>query len=241
MRVYKNQAYIKRQATLGKVFFWAALSTLVTGMVVSWVWPQYLFVPLVAMVAGLILARLGTFYLNRFVRPDRADVSLTAALKGFSDNYALYHYSSPASHVLLAPEGCYVFVTKLQDGKVDIKDGRGKQAMTFGRLLGLIAQEGIGDVAREATTEAESLEHHIAKHLPGAKIEVTPVVAFVHPNVQLRVESSSVPVLHAKQLKNWLRGPGKVKGLSARDHAQLVNLLGKQEMAKEGQAEPDEA
>ncbi len=241
MRIYKNEPYMKRQATLGKVFFWAALATLTSGMVVSWLWPQYLFVPLIAIAIGFVLARLGTFYLNRFVRPDRADISLTAALKGFSDNYALYHYYSPASHVMLSPEGCYAFVVKLQDGKITIRDGRGKQPMTFGRLLGLMAQEGLGDLAHEATTEAEALERHIAKHLPGVTIEVTPAVVFVHPNAQLSVESSNVPVLHAKQVKNWLRGPGKAKGWSARDREQLASLLGGQELAEEGQVEPDEA
>jgi hypothetical protein len=234
VRVYKNQVYIERRATVGKAFFWAALGMLASGMVVSWAWPQYLFVPLTALVGGFILARLGTFYLNRFVRPDRADMSLTAALKGFSDNYALYHYCSPASHVLLAPEGCYAFAVKLQDGKVDVKDGHGRQAMTLGRLLGLMAQEGIGHLAREARTEAEALEHHVAKHLPEAQIAVMPVVVFVHPNAQLNVQSSSVPILHAKQLKNWLRGPGRAKGLSARDREQLVDLLGGQEMVEKG-------
>lgn len=228
MRVYKNESFIKRRATLGKWLFWGALGVLMGGMIASFRWQQYPLIPLVALTVGFTLAQIGTYYLNRYVRPDRADVTLTAALKGFSHNFSLYHYLSPASSVLLAPEGCYAFVVKLQSGKITIKDGRGHQPMTLGRLITFFGQESVGDLAREAQAEANALTRYIAKQLPEAQVSVTPVVVFAHPDAQLDVQSSSVPVVHAKQLKDWLRGPGKVKGLSAQTRAQLAALLGGQ-------------
>ncbi len=229
MRIYKNEPYIRRRSTMGKWFFWIAMGTLLVGMFTSIRLQQYPFIPLLALVVGFILAQLGTYYLNRFVRPDRPDVSLSQALKGFSNNYALYHYLSPAAHVLLSPEGCYVFLIKMQDGKIIVKGGRGSQPMTFGRLLTFFGRESVGDLDREALAEVDALTRYIAKHIPEAQVTVTPVVVFVHPGAQLDVQSSNVAVVHAKQLKDWLRGPGKVKGLSAQTRAQLVTLFGGQE------------
>ncbi len=229
MRIYKNEAYIRRRATIGQWAFWTALGALVGGMIVSFRWPQYTFIPLIALAVGFIVAQMSTHYLNRFVRPDRPDISLTAALKGFSNNYALYHYVTPASHVLLSPEGCYVFVVKLQGDRVAIKDGRGYEPITLGRIITLFGRESVGDLAREAQIESDALTRYFAKRLPQAQVTVTPVVVFVHPNVKLDVQSSSVPVMHAKQLKDWLRGPGKVKGLPAQTREQVVNLFGGQE------------
>lgn len=229
MRIYKNEPYIRRRSTMGKWFFWVAMGTLLAGMFTSIRLQQYPFIPLLALVAGFVLAQLGTHYLNRFVRPDRPDVSLSQALKGFSNNYALYHYLSPASHVLLSPEGCYVFLVKMQDGKIIVKSGRGSQPMTIGRLLTFFGRESVGDLDREALAEVDALTRYVAKHAPEAHVTATPVVVFVHPNAQLDIQSSNVPVVHAKQLKDWLRGPGKAKGLSAQTRAQLVTLFGGQE------------
>ncbi len=231
MRIYKNESFIRRRARIGQWLFWLALGALAAGMLVSFRWPQYTLVPLIALVAGFVLAQIGTYYLNRYVRPDRPDVSLSAALKGFSDHYALYHYLSPASHVMLGPEACYVFVVKLQDGQIIIRDGRGYEPLTLWRLITFFGRESVGDVAREAQAEVGALMRFLSQHLPGVQVPVTPVVVFVHPKAQLTVQSSTVPVLHAKQLKDWLRGPGKTGGLSAQTRAQLVQLFGGQEMA----------
>lgn len=233
MRIYKNEAYIANRAAWGKRLFWLALGILLAGMISTFSLQQYPLLPLLALLLGFILAQVGTYYLNRFVRPDRPDVSLTAALKGFSDNFAVYHYLAPAAHILLAPEGCYVFTVKLQDGKIVIRNGRGFEPLTLGRILTFFGRESVGDVSREARAEANALARHIAKHLPDTQVEITPVVVFAHPKAQLEVESSDVAVLHAKQLKDWLRGPGRVKGLAAQARAQLVALLGGQEQDAE--------
>ncbi len=232
MRVYKNESFIKRRAKVGQGLFWIGLGILAVGMYISFRWPnQYPLVPtipLIALVAGFITAQTGTYYLNRYVRPDRADISLTAALKGFSNNYALYHYLSPAAHVLVGPEACYVFVVKLQDGKVVIENGRGREPMTLRRLVSFFGRESVGDLGREAQDEVNALKRFTTKFLPDVELPVTPVVVFAHGQVQLEVKSSSVQVLHAKQLKDWLRGPGKAKGLAAQARTQLENLMGGQ-------------
>jgi hypothetical protein len=195
-------------------------------MVFSFQGPEYMFWPLGALITGFILAQTGTHYLNQYVRPDRPDVSLTTALKGFSDNYALYHYVTPAMHVLLAPEACYVFLVKMQGGKIIIKDGRGNEPLTLWRIITYFGREPIGDLAREAQLEADKLTGYLAKRLPNVQVPVTPVVVFAFPDAQLDVHSSTVPVVHAKQLKDWLRGPGKAKGISPATREQLAAVLG---------------
>ncbi len=73
--------------------------------------------------------------------------------------------------------------------------------------------------------EAQSLQRYIAKKLPDAEIPLTPVVVFSNPNVELDVSDTSVPALHIKKLKDWLRAPGKGQGLALAARNQVQKLF----------------
>ncbi|HXF68215.1 MAG TPA: nuclease-related domain-containing protein [Thermoflexus sp.] len=210
MKVVRNDTYIQRRATIGNWAFPIGYIILILGLVTSLLYPQFPTIPVVAFFVGFGLTQVGIYYIHRFVRPDRPEVALTQALKGLDDRYVLYHYMLPADHVLVGPDGVRTFVVKWQHGQIRCRNDRWSQPMgILRRFLRWMAQDTLGNPTREAQLEAESLRRYFARHLEGKEIPIQPVIVFTHPEARLDIEGSSIPVVHARKLKEWLRKEGR--------------------------------
>jgi hypothetical protein len=73
--------------------------------------------------------------------------------------------------------------------------------------------------------EVESLQRYLHKKLPDLQVPLTPVIVFSSPTVELDIADTSVPAVHAKQLKEWLRGNGKSGKLASNVRAELLRLF----------------
>ncbi len=227
MKVIRNERYMETRSKIGRYTSLAGLGVLLVGMLISVFRPQLITISFVCLIIGFVFSQVGIYYGNRFVRPDRPDEALTRALKGLDDRFTLYHYKLPAPHVLLAPDACYVFAVQPQGGKITARGDRWKQTLGLRRIISWMAQESIGNPSRTAQDEAAGLERYLDKKLPDVSVPLTPVIVFSNPNVELDVEDSSVPAIHVKKLKDWLRGPGKGQGvISAATRSQLLELFG---------------
>jgi hypothetical protein len=74
--------------------------------------------------------------------------------------------------------------------------------------------------------EVETLERHLHKKLPEIQVPLTPVIVFSNPTVELDVSDTPMPVVHAKQLKDWLRSNGKGDKLTSNARGELIKLFG---------------
>lgn len=226
MKVIRNEKYVQRRGKIGRYASLAALIVLLIGMLISFFRPEFIIVSFVCLLVGLVLSQVGIYYGNRFTRIDRPDEVLSRSLKGLDDRYALYHYKTPTPHVLVGPDACYVLSVQMQGGKVSAQGSRWKQSLGWKWLFAWMGQESIGNPAKSAQIEVESLEHFLDKQLPGVDVPVRPVVVFSHPDVELNVADTVVPVVHAKQLKDWVRTESKGEKLAAGVRADLAKLLG---------------
>jgi hypothetical protein len=227
VKVIRNDDYIQRRNKIGRYTSLAGLVVLMGGMFISIFRAELIAYSFVCLAIGFVLSQIGIYYGNRFVRPDRPDEALTKALKGLDDRYRLYHYQLPAAHVLLAPEACYVFTVYTQSGRVAVRKDRWRQSLGWRWLFAWLGQEGLGNPTRAAEFEVESLRRYVAKKLPDVEAPLTPVIVFSHPAVELDVADTTVPVVHVKQLKDWLRG-AKSQGLASGARAELAKLFGDQ-------------
>jgi hypothetical protein len=225
VKVIRNDRYIEKRSKIGRYTSLAGLAVLAVGMVISIAQPQFIAASFACLVLGFIMSQVGIYYGNRFVRLDRPDEVLTKALKGFDDKYLLYHYSLPVPHVLLTPEACYVFNVQQQTGRVSARGDKWKQSMGWKWLFAWAAQESLGNPAKSAQLEADTLARNIEKVMPGLDVTPTPVVVFSNPAVELDVQGTAVPIVHIKQLKDWVRG-AKGSGLGTDVYKQLVELFG---------------
>jgi hypothetical protein len=224
MRVTTNQKLIKRRGRLGMITSLTGIGVLAVGMIASFR-QQIIWVSLVALVLGFVLAQFGSYNLRRWGRSPRPDEVLAEGLKGFDDRYHFYAWTSPAPFVLLGPQGVYTITTRDQTGLVSVSGSTWKSRLSLGRVLAIFAQEGLGNPTVDAQAQAAKLDTWIKGKLPDLNVEVQPGVVFIDARVQLEVDAPTVPVVDAKGIKKWLRGGGKVQNLRTADLRALETLF----------------
>jgi len=226
VKVIRNEPYIEKRSKIGRYVSLAGLGILLAGMLISIFRPQLIQISFICLLIGFVFAQVGIYYGNRFVRADRPDEMLSRSLKGLDDRWHLYHYQLPTPHVLLGPDACYVLSVQQQSGQVSAHGSKWKQSLGWRRILAWMSQESIGNPPQTAQIEVESLERFLHKKLPDLEVPLTPVIVFSSPTVELDVSDTPVPVVHVKQLKEWVRGSGKGKGITAGTRSELLKLFG---------------
>jgi hypothetical protein len=225
MKVIINEKLVKRQATIGK---WASLigmGALLGGLVVSYRWPNQLTISFGCLIVGFMLASIGTYNMNRWVKEPRADQALDRALKGLDNKHFLYHYTLPATHVLLAPSGLFVFTVKDHYGEIRCEGEKWRHKFNWGRLLFFFGKEGLGNPTREVRGEMGRLRRFLDSRLPEADMPIEGLIVFTNPRARLELIDPAVPVVSSKKLKTFLRQLKK-KRIPAEQRKELAEIFG---------------
>ena len=168
---------------------------------------------------------------NRWGRSPRPDEKLDASLKGLNSEFNLYHYATPASHLLVGPNGIWAILPFHQKGKVEFSKDRwrlsgGGFIQMYMRVFG---QEGLGRPELEANTEVEAVKKFLAKKMDEANIpEVRSLLVFTSDEVELIPGESPIPAMKLKQLKEFLRQQSKNRTFSSRQIAEITELFVKE-------------
>jgi hypothetical protein len=169
---------------------------------------------LIALVVGFIMTQIGMYLGNKFGRRPRPDEKLDAGLKGLTGDYTLYHYSTPASHLLVGPAGLWLLMPYHQRGQVVFKKNRWQMSgggfiQSYMRIFG---QEGLGRPDIEIDKEIGALQKYLAKQMDGAELpEIKPALVFTSDEVEIDPEGADTPALKIKQLKDFIRQKAKEK------------------------------
>ncbi|MBN1963645.1 MAG: hypothetical protein JW910_03290 [Anaerolineae bacterium] len=234
MRVAINERRVRRNRQIAQYSFFGTLGLLILGLFVINAAPPtnalFMFAPIiilpVAMGATLFSVRMA----NAWLREPQAHVAIQDNLKGLSRRSAVYHYLLPAKHVLITPQGVFIFIVRGQDGYFTYSDGRwSKRGGTFSALTTFFRQDGIGKPNEDAEREAAALQQLIDQIAPDSGVQVEPTILFTSANAEFEVEDNPIPVLHAtnKQLpslKNFLRDVKKRENPPALDDDQIAAL-----------------
>jgi hypothetical protein len=120
-----------------------------------------------------------------------------------------------------------VLVVKAQGGQVTYQENKRWKHQQWGKFFRQFAgQEAVGAPDYEADHQVQKMARWLSKHLPDDEVPVRAAIVFVNPDVTLDVDTSPVPAFHAKKLKGWLRGPGKLKPLSTDVRQRLAEAVG---------------
>ena len=227
MKIIINTRLIKRNGRLGQVATITGLLVLVGGMVVSFRFPTYAGLAWIALLVGFALSQIGLYFGNRWGRHPRPDELIDQDLKGLNDQYSIYHYMTPAAHLLVGPSGLWVIMPYYQTGKIIYKNGRWKQigGGILQRYLRIFAQEGIGRPDLDAPAEAAGVNRYIKKKFPDLEVpEANVVLVFLNAKTELEVENAPILSLPVKKLKETVRKAVKEKPMSP-EMIQEINLL----------------
>jgi hypothetical protein len=229
MNIVRNEKMVARNAKIGSAITLISLAVLGTGMYITFKRPDLFSLSIDALLLGFILSQVGIFYTNRWGRKPRPDQVLDQALKGLDKNYTLYHYRTPAAHVLVGPAGIWTLIPKHQRGTITYNKNRWRQkgGGVLQSYLKLFAQEGIGRPDLEIDSDIEGLTKYLKKRLPDIELpEIRSALVFFHPEVVLEAEDPPAPTLFDKKLKDFIRKTAKEKPITPDMMAVIQETLG---------------
>jgi len=242
MRISANDKKIKQQTTIGRVAVYGSLGILIAGVLLSLFGQNYgLFKPeniglfyviyFGVLIVGFGLSRVGMYYGNRFLMPTRPELMLREKLKGMDRKYALMLFQTPVDYYLVEPGGVTAFIVKNQGGPVSYRNGVWKRKSNIlGGFFG--REEPLGNPTAEATEALNKLNTAITANNPGLKVPQRAVIVFTNPSVQLDVEPSPIMAMKIDDLKDFLRGEGKLKDLPNSIQRKMRDALGAPELEK---------
>jgi len=230
MKIIKNEKLIKRNGKIGSWLSLAALMVLGLGMYLSFTRTDLFSYSLVALVVGFTLTQTGMYLGNKFGRSPRPDEKLDAGLKGLQNEFVIYHYMAPPSHLLVGPGGVWVLMPYHQRGQVTYKKNRWRMSgggfvQGYMRLFG---QESLGRPDVEVESEIRSLKKHLLKHMEESEIpEINALLVFTDDNIEIdaEVERAPIPTLKLKQLKEFMRQKAKERSISQTQLAAIKAAL----------------
>ncbi len=210
MIIVRNEKLIKRNTQIGKYSGIISIAILGGGMYISFRYQDLVMYSLVALIVGVTLSQVGIFYSNRFGRSPRPDQELDNALKGLDDQYALYHYQSPVTHLLVGPAGIWILFPHSQKGKIIFDEKKGRWKKIGGNLyLRFFAQDSIGNPAQEINSAIKRLQKGLGK-IPDFEFPIIKsALVFTNERAEVDADNAPYPTLHARQLKKVIRKEAK--------------------------------
>jgi hypothetical protein len=209
MKIVTNTKLIKRNSAIAKYSSIAAFIILIVGFYITVKMPDKLAFALLCLLVGFLLSQFGIYYANRWGRSPRPDEIINKNMKGLGREYTVYHFTTPASHLLLGPAGLWILLPYYQGGKIiyDGKRWRSKGGGFVRSYLRIFGQENIGRPDLEAEAEIQVTERYLKRILPEGT-DIPPIRAallFTDPRVELEAEKSPLPAMTPKDLKEFLK------------------------------------
>ncbi|HVN54208.1 MAG TPA: hypothetical protein VMT46_07750 [Anaerolineaceae bacterium] len=229
MRIVTNEALIQRNKRIGQIATFSSLAILAAGLILSFSSPNNpnrIILSYVALIVGFIVSQVGIYFGNRWGRSPRPDELLTQGLKGLDDRYTLYHYTTPASHLLLGPPGIWVLLPYRQGGVISYENGRYRQK-GGNWYLKIFGQEGLGRPDVDATNQVQDVKKLLEKELPeGNALDVNALLVFTNEKVELNLEDAPIPGMTLKKIKDTIRKKGKDAALTQEQVKVIAGAFG---------------
>jgi hypothetical protein len=228
MKIIKNDKLIKRNGKIGQWMSLGALAVLGGGMYISFAMPDLFAYSVGALLLGFTMTQIGMYMGNRWGRSPRPDEKLDAGLKGLPGDYSIYHYITPASHLLVGPAGLWVLMPYHQRGKIAYRKNHwrntgGGLAQWYMRIFG---QESLGRPDVELDSEIQSLKKFLEGHFEESEIpEIQSAMVFTSDTVEIEANDSPITAMKLKQLKEHMRQAAKNRALSAEKIKKILDIL----------------
>jgi len=209
MKTIIDRAAMRRRASLAHTASLGGLLILLGSVALNLWKPEMTWLSGIMLFAGGAGAMAGIYFANRWVRKPRPEDILDKALKGFSDQHRLYHYTRYGDHLLLTPNGIVILETINLEGQFSYQNGHWKQKMSMGRALRFFVEERLGDPNRRIQEQTGILQEYLAEGLPsGTQIPIQALVIFTHPMAEVKVEQPPFSVITAEKLSKKVPHPG---------------------------------
>lgn len=245
MKIVIDEKNYKRKALFGRIALFGSIGILLGGLLLTLFGQQlgllspensslFFVLYLVILITGFAVSRVGFFLGNRYLAPTRPDAVLRDALKGLDRKYALMLFQGLTNYMLVEPGGITVFVARGQEGKTAFREGKWKRKESFLRFW-FGRDEPLGNPTADLHAEMAKVNKTLAEKMPALKVPVRGVVVFTNPKAILDVEPSPITILPATELKDYIRGAGKLKDLPNSIQRKMREAVGAPDLPKPDQ------
>ncbi|HEX2994982.1 MAG TPA: hypothetical protein VHP14_09160, partial [Anaerolineales bacterium] len=182
-------------------------------------------------VIGFTLTQISISMGNKFGRSPRPDEKLDMGLKGLPNDFTIYHYTTPVSHLLIGPAGAWVILPYDQGGEVTFtkKRWRNRGGSIIQKYLRVFGQGSLGRPDLEVEGDVQTLRKYLSKKMDESEIpEINALMVFTADNVQLEAEDAPIPAMLLKQIKDFIRQRAKEKKVSTETVNRLKAVLEKE-------------
>lgn len=223
MRIFTNEILYRRNTRLAFVANLAGMFFLLASVYVLFSESQ-LGLYLLFLLAGIVCMQTGAYF-GRWNR--RPDLAFSKALRSIDDNYTLYHYTTPVSHMLLGPSGIWILLPRHTRGKISYDQSRRRWTLKTRGLLARFGQESIGRPIVEASMEAEALDRFLQKHWRDENhLRIQAALVFVDEGTEVvGAGNAPIPTVGIKKLKQILLKADEKSRLSKAQVRQLNALF----------------
>ncbi len=204
MRIVLNEALVTKQATRARRALTFAVTLLLLAVVLSFK-PQYVAPAYGILIVGTLVLHWGGREAGKWIGETRVDQALAKVLKNVNQGFQLYSYVLPADHVIVGRPGIFVLKVKPQEGSISCRGEKWHRPFNWRYLWRLLSQESLGNPTRQVNKEVDKVRRFLGDRVPDDKIPIHPLVVFTDPNAHLEVDDPTVPVLHLRDLKAYLR------------------------------------
>jgi hypothetical protein len=228
MEIIANESLIRRNARIGQVSSIVGLLVLAAGMYISFARPDLFNYSLLSLLVGFALSQIGIYFGNRWGKRPRPDEHLNQALKGLDGRYTLYHYKTPASHLLVGPSGIWVLSPRSTRGLIIYNEAKRRFVQKGGNLyLKIFAQESLGRPEMEISGEIEGITRFLNQRLPEKELpEIQAALVFTNEKTEVDADNAPIPTMHIKKLKEFIRKTAKGKTLTAETISEISAAIG---------------
>lgn len=230
MKIYSNDKLIKRNKIAGNVLSLSSIAILGAGMFLSFKDKDGTYLPytFAALIVGFLLFQVGNYYMNKWGKSPRPDEKISLALKGLDNNYSLYHYTTPLSHLLVGPAGVFPLLPYGQQGVIDYDAGRDRWKQKGGNFfLKTFGGESLGRPELDARYAVGDVVKFLAKkEIDLGTYTPQPVIVFTNPKADLKSEGSLIPAMVSDKLKEYIRKQVKSTGFSPELLTQIKKSIG---------------
>ena len=217
MKIVSNSKLIRRNAAIGKYTVFGAMAILALGLYITFKMPTQLLYSMGCLMLGFILSQVGTYYSNRWGRSPRPDELINKCLKGLGRDYTIYHYVTPAHHLLVGPAGVWVIMPYLQKGIItyERKRWRIKGGGFVQSYLRVFGSESLGRPDLESEGEVDATTRHLKRLFPEgmAAPQVNAVLLFANPQAELKVDDAPLPAKTAADLRDYIKDQARGEGI----------------------------
>ena len=235
MNIATNDKLVKRNRRIAQIASISGLVVLIGGMVISFQRQDLLNISFASLIAGFVLSQIGIYFTNRWGRSPRPDELLNQALKGLDGKYALYHYLTPVSHLLVGPAGVWILMPRHQRGTISLYKGRWRHSGGgfVQAYLKLFGQESIGRPDLEIQNDIGNLNKFLEKNRPegtegNSLPEIHAALVFTNDQVNIQIgddETPPAPTLQLNKLKEFIRKTAKNSPLSLAKVDQIQQII----------------